>query len=80
MYAKVEFQIQILHSCHLSNADNAYTFSIEKINPLQKSKSYIHSSQRIQEGLPKNLIKEGPTTNEVDFHHPTTSGILIYFP
>ena len=34
MCANVEFQIQILHSCHSSNADSVHTVGVEKINPL----------------------------------------------
>ena len=30
--AKIEFQIQILHSCHSSNVNNVYTVSVRKIN------------------------------------------------
>ena len=33
MCAKIEFQIQILHNCHSSNADSVYTVSVEKNNP-----------------------------------------------
>ena len=30
---KIEFQIQILHSCHSFNADSVYTISVENVNP-----------------------------------------------
>ena len=34
MRANVEFQIQILHICHSSNADSVHTVGVETINPL----------------------------------------------
>ena len=44
MCAKIEFQIQILHSCYPSNADSVY--SVGKINPRKLQVVLVEPSQR----------------------------------
>ena len=42
-YAKFEFKIQFLHTCHESNGDSVYTVSVHKIyllNYTYKSSKY----------------------------------------